>query len=583
MALTWYGNQSDVEGCNFGPLAVIFPLLQRMKIAEIINQHCPADPQAEFDHGRVLSLLMAARLYSPVALQNVAAWAAESGADILWGIPVEKLNDDRLARSLDALFRERHSVAAHVALHVSREFDVPLSEVHYDPTHILFHGFYEDSQPRPGVVDGERVRSNDQLLPAHITKGRATDDAPDGARMIHAGLCTCVDQFGPLPLFGHTVDGNQNGHTAVAEQFALMRQELKPPELTMFSDRGTFSVGHLARLWADGYHAVCSVPWDEVRELFDQEQKRLTWKKASYLSIEQQRRRKKKKKNSELPLEHYELAVVRHTWKDKESKQEIPSRVIFVFSTADQKVVRQQRQKQIEKLQAGLTKLERSVARGGRSTDPQSVTRRVNKLFGKKQAARYFTYEMTPLSRQERARLPPPQRGCRQPTHRFTFCFAEAAVKDDQQYDGYAALVTTVPPPQACADVLFTKFKQQSYSEHVNHIFKGPLAVHPVYLHTPERVEGLVFLLMFTLTQYFLIQRIYRQSLPADAPVKEQRITTQTILKAFSSYTLLIHSTRLGREVQPTRLTTRQRQLLQRLGFPTPAQILSQRLPRPPP
>ncbi|NLF73793.1 MAG: DUF4277 domain-containing protein [Candidatus Anammoximicrobium sp.] len=420
MSFTWYGNQAEAEGCNLGPLAVIFPLLERMKIAEIINQHCPADPQAEFDHGRVLSLLMAARLYSPVALRNVAAWAEQSGADLLWGIPAEKLTDDRLARSLSVFFLQRHSVAAHVALRVSREFGVPLSEVHYDPTHILFHGVYEDSQSRPGVVDGEQVRSDDQLLPAHITKGRAMDDAPDGAKMIHGGLCTYVDQFGPLPLFGHTVDGNQNGHTAVAEQFALMHQHLKPAELTMISDRGTFSVGHLARLWAEGFYAVCSVPWDEVRELFDQEPKRLTWKKASYLSIEQQRRRKRKKKN-DLPLEHYELAVTEHTWKDEESKQLIPSRVIFVFSTADQKVVREQRQKQIKKLQEGLTKLQESVAQGNRSTDPQSVSRRVNKLFGKKQAARYFTWEMTPLSSKEESRRVRPKPGCKRPTHRFTF------------------------------------------------------------------------------------------------------------------------------------------------------------------
>jgi transposase len=466
---------------------------------------------------------------------------------------------------------------------VSREFDVPLREFHYDPTHILFHGLYEDSQPRPGVVDGDRIRSNDQLLPAHITKGRAMEDAPKGAKMIHGGLCTRVDQFGPLPLFGHTVDGNQNGHTAVAEQFALMHQYLKPAELTMFSDRGTFSAGHLARLQAAGFYAVCSVPWDEVRELFDQERKRLRWKKASYLSIEQQRRRKRKKKrNHDLPLEHYELAVTGYTWKDEESKELIPSRVIFVFSTADQKVVRKQRQKQIEKLQAGLAKLQHSVAQGHRSTDPQSVSRRVNKLFGTKQAARYFTWEMTPLTSQEKSRLPRPKPGCKKPTHRFTFDFDEAAVKRDEQYDGYSALVTTVPRQQSSADQLFTKFKQQTFSEHVNHIFKGPLAVHPVYLHTPERVEALVFLLMFTLTLYFLIQRMYRQSLPADAPVKEQRITTQTILNAFSNYTILIHHTRLGREVQPTRLTTRQRQLLQRLGFPTPARILSQCLPRAP-
>ena len=38
----------------------------------------------------------------------------------------------------------------------------------------------------------------------------------------------------------------------------------------------------------------------------------------------------------------------------------------------------------------------------------------------------------------------------------------------------------------------------------------------------------------------------------------------------------------LGREVQPTRLTANQRAMLQRLGFDTPAQILSKKLPRAP-
>ena len=108
------------------------------------QRHLPADPQAEFDHGRVLSLLIAARLYSPVALVNVGRWAADSGADILWDIPVEKLNDDRLGRSVAAFFEQRHSILASVALHVSHEFGVPLSEMHYDPTHLVLHGAYED-------------------------------------------------------------------------------------------------------------------------------------------------------------------------------------------------------------------------------------------------------------------------------------------------------------------------------------------------------------------------------------------------------------------------------------------------------
>jgi transposase len=577
MSFTWYGNQSSAESCNFGTLAVVWPLLERMNVAGIINRHLPADQRAEFDHGTVLSLLIAARLYSPVALVNVADWASESGADMLWGIPPEKITDDRLGKSLDAFFTQRHSILATLALHVAREFSVPISELHYDPTHILLHGAYEESEARGGLQEGETVRSDDTLAPAHITTGRPMSDAPKDVRMIHAGLCTIVDELGALPIFGHTVGGNQNGHTAAREQLALLKKHLRPPELTMISDRGTFSVGHLLRLSDSGYHALAAAPWGDFRWLFDEQWDKLTWNQATYLSLEQQRRRRQ----GDLPQEHYELAVCRHTLTDRDSRRSINCRVIFVFSTADQKVAAKNRAKSVEKIRDGLTKIARSVADGRRNTDPVSIARRVSKLFGKRQAARYFTYELIPLTKKERDRLPPPGRGCKLPTHRFEFTYDKKAAEVDAEYDGYSVLVTTVPRTQS-ADLLFSKYKQQSYSELANHEFKTPLAVHPVFLKSPHRVEALVFLLMITLTLYFLIQRIYRQNVADDAPLKEKRTTTQTILRAFNCYTLIIHRTRLGREVRPTRLTTRQRQILQQLGFDTPAQILSRTLPRPP-
>lgn len=584
MAFTWYGNQSTSEACRFGALAVIVPLLERMNVKQIINQHLPADPQAEFDYGTTLSLLMAARLYSPMALSNIAGWAKESGADILWDMAPEKINDDRLGRALDAFFTQRHSILAHLALQVSREFKVPLSELHYDPTHLLFEGAYEDAEPRDEVINRsgkeEHIRSDDQLSAAHIAKGRATDDAPKGSLMIHAGLCTYVDELGPLPLLGHTVDGNQNGRKAIDEQLALIRKHLRPNELTMISDRGTFSVGHLLRLRAEAFYAICSAPWGDFRDLFDQHKKKLTWKQASYLSIEQQRRRNT---DSELPQEHYELAVLRHRLKDDASKQEIACRVIFVFSTADEKVVRKQRQKHIDDIFEGLQKTQNNVARGGPYSDEQSVKRRIGRLLGNKDVAKYFSWKMVKLTKKQQSQLPPPGRGCRRPTHRFEFTFDKKAVRADEQYDGYSVLVTTVPQNQGSADALFTKFKQQNYSEQINRGFKGPLAVRPVFLHTPQRVEALVFLMIAVLMLYYLLQRLYRQTVPEGAKQKEQRTTTRTILAAFSSYTLLIHQHRLGREVQPTRLTPRQREILQQLGFSTPAQILSQRLARPPP
>jgi transposase len=107
-------------------------------------------------------------------------------------------------------------------------------------------------------------------------------------------------------------------------------------------------------------------------------------------------------------------------------------------------------------------------------------------------------------------------------------------VKKAEKYDGFSVIVTTVPQNQGSADVLFTKFKQQNYSENVNHNFKGPWAVRPVFLHTPERVEALLFLMLVVLMLYYLPQRLYRQSVPADATEKEHRWSTTRSTRSVS-------------------------------------------------
>jgi transposase len=326
----------------------------------------------------------------------------------------------------------------------------------------------------------------------------------------------------------------------------------------------------------EGFDAICSAPWDEFRQLYDQHRKTLKWNRASYLSLEQQRRRRQ----GDLPQEHYELAVLRHRLTDLATKQDFPVRVIFVFSTADQKVVRERRAVQIERIQTELTKIQKSVVDGNRNTDPASITRRVERIFGRKQAAKYFTYEMIPLSKKEQAALPSPGRGRKRPTHRFQFHFNKKLVKQDEPYDGLNVLLTTAM--QRSTDELFTKFKQQSYAEHANHIFKGPLSVRPVFLQSPHRVEALVFLMMMSLTLYFVLQRTYRATCESDAPTRERRKTTRTILSEFAVFLLLVTKTEAGRIVQPLQPTSEQRMLLQRLGLSTPAQLLSQRLPRPP-
>jgi hypothetical protein len=570
MALAWQDLTVADQARAFGPLALIAPLLQRLGVASIIDQHLPPDPQLEFSHGRVLSLLLAARLCQPTALVNVPTWAEGTGADLLWDIPAESLNDDRLGRALDAFFTQRHSIQATVAAAALRLAELSPQRLHFDTTHLIFYGAYEASQPRPDDTPWPPQASTD-VPPAHITHGYAADE-----KLIHVGITAAVDDLGALPILGQCLDGHRNNHTAIRQQSEwLLDQGLLSPGALLVSDRGTFSVEHVARLHRHGCHVLCSASWADYQALYDAQSARLSWRRASFLSLEQQRRREA---GSTLPREHYDLAVVRHTLTDPETGHPVPCRVIFVYSSADAAVCRQTREQDIQRLRAGLEGIAASVSRGHPRTTPASITRRVAELFGRRAAARFFRWEMVPLTAAEQAALPEPGRGRRRPAYRFTFAFDPEAAAAAAAYDGLSVLVTTAPREQS-ADALFTQFKGQNYVELSHHQWKTPLKVRPVFLKSPRRVEALVCLMQVALTAYQLLERFYRRRVPPRAPAEERRRTAESLLREFRSYGLIERRTRLGRVVQATRLTGRQQQILLQLGFPTPARLLAQVLP----
>jgi hypothetical protein len=565
MTLTFCDVPVAQESRAFGTLALLIPLLQRFGIADLIDRHLPPDPQLHFSHGRVLSLLLAARLSQPTALVNVASWAADTGADVLWDIPADSLNDDRLGRALDAFFTQRHAIQASVAARTLELAELSSQRLHFDPTHLTFYGAYASSQPRPNTTPWPPGDAD--VPPAHITHGYAAAE-----KLINVGVTSVVDALGAVPLLGHCLDGNHNNHTAIQQSCAwLFDQGLLTRGSLLISDRGTYSVEQVARLYRHGCHALCAAPWADYRALYDEQAVRLHWQPASFLSREQQRRRDT---GSSLPLEHYALAVQRHTLTDPQTQQSLPCRVIFVSSSADAAISRQARQRDIERLRTGLAAIAVSVRRGHPRTTQATIARRVTELFGRRAAAQFFHWEMRPLTPAEQAALPVPERGGRRPAYHFHFTFDAQAAEAAATYDGLSVLVTTAPRTHS-ADALFTQYKEQNYVELAHHQWKTPLAVRPVFLKTPARVEALVCLMQLALTAYQLLERFYRQQVPAGATAAEQRLTAESLLRAFRGYGLLERRSRYGRVLQATRLNERQQQILRQLGFPTPAQLLA--------
>jgi Domain of unknown function (DUF4277) len=419
MCVSWFGPAVARQSSDAGPLAVIAPLLDFMGVEEVFHRHLPPSDQQEFPDAKVLVNLLAARLCGPAALVNVAQWARETGAEFLFGIPPDKLNDDRLGRALDRFFTQRYSILGSVAARVVADFDIPLDQLHFDATHVAFTGAYAASQPRPDDMPLPPQTPIADFPPAHITYGFVSNHE----RIVHVGVTSAIDDFGCTPLFATPLAGNQNGHTAVAEAFQLLQ---------------------------------------------------------------------------------------------------------------------------------------------------------------KKGVARFFTWSLVPLTDQEKAALDPPAINCSPPTHRLAWHLDQEAIAADTRYDGLSVLVTTAPRTSS-TDALFSQFKKQCLHEHAHHQFKTPLAVAPVFLKNPCRVEALVMLLQVASTAYHLIQRRYRMSLTADATVKDRRTTTETILRAFAHYPLVLEKVPGGQIVRTTHATASQRLFLNKLNFGSLDKIRRRNLPNHPP
>jgi transposase len=128
---------------HLGALPVLYELLNVLQMRQIINRHCPT--AAEVDHGTVAMVLILNRLMAPRPLFQVADWVARTVLVSVLGIPASKFNDDRLARTLDAISEHTRDIWQDIVHHALVRFDIDLSIIFYDLTAFVVHGVYSES------------------------------------------------------------------------------------------------------------------------------------------------------------------------------------------------------------------------------------------------------------------------------------------------------------------------------------------------------------------------------------------------------------------------------------------------------
>lgn len=171
---------------HLGALPVLYALLETLHVRDIVNRYCPT--RAEVDHGTVVLVLVLNRLTLPLPLYQVADWLGQNVLACTLGIPAGKFNDDRLARTLDAIQPHCQDIWQAVTHRALVQAQVDLSLIFYDLTAYVAHGSYTGSQ--------------------YVDFGFA-HNTPMGKRKFKAGLDVAADGDLPLeyaPWSGRTAD-----------------------------------------------------------------------------------------------------------------------------------------------------------------------------------------------------------------------------------------------------------------------------------------------------------------------------------------------------------------------------------------
>jgi transposase len=510
-----------------GALPVLLPILEALQVRAITNTLVPS--QADIDLGQVLVLLTLNRLLAPRPLYRVREWLATTALPQILALDLAQIYDMRLGRALDQFYPHLGALWAQLASRAIQTFDLDLTILHWDLTSIYFEGAYTDSQlARYGYSRDHRPDTKQITLQVDVTH----DD-------------TVPILYAPLP-------GNTADITRPLPHLRALLRFLARPELT---DRGLHPIlvsdckmiTGAAVLACHRHHLMYLGPLPPSTET-----------EALLRSVS----------SSELtahPLAYCPRRAVTETdfvpyqgvWRPYRLVQDgqvITDRALIVWSSGKARLDLHKRKTYLKRL---LNALE---------------------AIGKKLNTRRYTDRSYVEGRLRSVQQGNPAKGLVDITLAGSdgalslhFQINRTQLAQAQALDGRYALATNAT--QLDANAALQIFKGQDGIEKRFRTVKGPLQLHPLYVRSDARMEGLVLITMLAVLVRALLERQCRQhhlDLSADqlmalfAPLQ-----VVDLLWVDGSV-----DRRIG-EVRPEQI-----QILQTLGWPPPV-AYAQGLPRP--
>jgi len=125
---------------NFGGPWLGHELWRALRLDELLRRLLPTGRE-DVPWAAMAEILTVARLCEPSSELHIAeSWYRTTAFDDLIGVPAEKVNDDRLYRTLDLLLPHKAAIERHLKARLGELFEIPYDLLLYDLTSTYFEG-----------------------------------------------------------------------------------------------------------------------------------------------------------------------------------------------------------------------------------------------------------------------------------------------------------------------------------------------------------------------------------------------------------------------------------------------------------
>jgi len=509
-----------LEEHRLGPHPVIRHYLERMNLRGILRGCLGSGLQQSLDHAEVLSVLVHNVLVSRGPMYRIREWAQriEPEALGLTAAQVDRLNDDRIVRSLEALAGERgRNVFFRLALRVIKDFEIRTSRVHFDTTTVSFFGQYATSRAEPCITHG-------------VSKAHRPD-----LKQLLFGLNVSCD--GAVPLLHHVLSGNRTDDSVHVRNTDLLRTLLGTEEFIYVADSKLCTRENLQHIAAYGGRFVTVMPRTRREDRRFRQQLRegrppVRWRQ--FHTIPNHRRQE-------------DPPDVFYGTRAGPQESEEGYRIVWVRSSQKTDLDGQVRDAHIRKAEIELHALARRVGKR-RLRTRSAIKKKVATILSTHAVADFFQVQVATFTevehrylRRGRPRSGDPMRRIAHRRLKLEITRDKEAIRREARTDGVFPLITNLRD-RSRREVLEI-YKYQPYLEKRFALTKSEYGIAPIFLKKPVRVVGLMHVYFLAIMLSALLEREVRRAMAtrslAKIPVLPEGRATATpttprILENFS-------------------------------------------------